>query len=94
MDNVEKKRKTKAEAEQEQNDQQEQNSKVPTDSVSSNEQITSKSETSDVIDVRIICKKMWAKKIWYVIVLTIVAVVSGLIIFDVPRYYTSETTMA
>ncbi|MDD6378624.1 MAG: chain-length determining protein [Prevotella sp.] len=89
-----KKRKTEAEAEQEQNDQQEQNSKVPTDSVSSNEQITSKSETSDVIDVRIICKKMWAKKNWYVIVLTIVAVVSGLIIFDVPRYYTSETTMA
>lgn len=48
----------------------------------------------DVIDLRVICKKIWAKKLWYAIVVPIVAVISAIIICDVPRYYTSETTMA
>lgn len=49
---------------------------------------------SDVIDLRVIFKRIWAKKIWYAIAIPIVAVVSAIIICDVPRYYTSETTMA
>lgn len=48
----------------------------------------------DVIDLRVICKKIWAKKLWYAIVVPIVAVISAIIICNVPRYYTSETTMA
>lgn len=48
----------------------------------------------DVIDLRVIWRKVWAKKIWYAIVVPIVGIVSALIIVDVPRYYISQTTMA
>lgn len=56
-----------------------------------------KSETPhdpDVIDLRVLWKKICQKKKWYFIVLPIVFVLSTLYIFNQPRYFTTQTTMA
>lgn len=49
---------------------------------------------ADVIDLRIIFRRMKERKMLYIIILPIVIALSALHIFNMPRYYTTETSLA
>lgn len=51
-------------------------------------------ENKEIIDLRELVKKMWAKRRLFLIWLPIVAVVSYLLILCVPRYYIADTKLA
>lgn len=51
-------------------------------------------DEDDTIDLREIGRRLWKKKWWFVALLPVAAVVSAIIIVDVPRTYTTSTTMA
>lgn len=51
-------------------------------------------QNTDIIDLRVIIKKLLAKKKTFIIALPCAFVISCFIIFSVPRYYTSETDLA
>ncbi len=51
-------------------------------------------QNTDIIDLRVIIRKILIKKKTFFIALPCAFLVSSLIIFSVPRYYTSETNLA
>lgn len=53
-----------------------------------------KAKYSKVIDLRIIFKTIWTKKIFFFKVLTIVFVLSCIYIFSLPRFYRTDTKLA
>ena len=55
---------------------------------------TTPTDEDDTIDLREIGRRLWKKKWWFVALLPVAAVVSAIIIVDVPRTYTTSTTMA
>ena len=55
---------------------------------------TSKTNEDDTIDLREIGSRLWRKKWWFATLLPVAAVLSAIIIVDVPRTYTTSTTMA
>ena len=55
---------------------------------------TTTTDEDDTIDLREIGRRLWKKKWWFVALLPVAAVVSAIIIVDVPRTYTTSTTMA
>lgn len=48
----------------------------------------------DTIDLREIGRRLWKKKWWFVTLMPVAAVLSAMVIFDVPRTYSTSTTMA
>ena len=48
----------------------------------------------EIIDLRILIKKIWANRRLFYKVLPVVFVLSCIYIFSIPRYYTSETKLA
>lgn len=55
---------------------------------------TTTTDEDDTIDLREIGRRLWKKKWWFAALLPVAAVVSAIIIVDVPRTYTTSTTMA
>ena len=55
---------------------------------------TSKTNEDDTIDLREIGSRLWRKKWWFATLLPVAAVLSAIIIVDVPPTYTTSTTMA
>lgn len=53
-----------------------------------------KQKQPDVIDLRLIAKKIWANKQLFYKTLPIAFVLSSIYIFSIPRYYTSEVKLA
>jgi len=51
-------------------------------------------KNSEIIDLRILIKKIWANRRLFYKVLPVVFVLSCIYIFSIPRYYTSETKLA
>lgn len=54
----------------------------------------SKANEEDTIDLREIGSRLWKKKWWFATLLPVAAVLSAMVIVDVPRTYTTSTTMA
>ena len=54
----------------------------------------SKANEEDTIDLREIGSRLWRKKWWFATLLPVAAVLSAMVIVDVPRTYTTSTTMA
>lgn len=54
----------------------------------------SKANEEDTIDLREIGSRLWRKKWWFASLLPVAAVLSAMVIVDVPRTYTTSTTMA
>lgn len=54
----------------------------------------SKANEEDTIDLREIGSRLWKKKWWFASLLPVAAVLSAIVIVDVPRTYTTSTTMA
>lgn len=48
----------------------------------------------DTIDLREIGRRLWKKKWWFVTIMPIAAILSAIVIMDVPRTYSTSTTMA
>ena len=63
-------------------------------SQSSTEKTSTDSNDTDTIDLRDVFHRLWKKKWWFVVFLPVSALLSAIVIMDVPRTFTTSTTMA